>query len=252
MVEIFDSLTHPTDFKNLDKLLKANKFSGACAVGCEGYLGYNHEWYSNELKHFKNIVGIAGINPKSDRITEELNYIKSLGFKGIKIHPRFSSLSLSEDSDNIIHTIHQAGKLGLVSYICTYLHTSIDKYPITDPKLDLIKILKKCSQSKVILVHGGDIRLLEYAELARFNENILLDLSYTIMKYQGSSLDLDIEYLFQTFDKRICVGTDYPDYTHKDLRIRLEQIIEKIDLSSEKTANIYSLNIKSFLGITNE
>jgi len=85
-------------------------------------------------------------------------------------------------------------------------------------------------------------------ELVRFNNNLLLDLSMTIMKYEGSSIDLDIQYLFKHFDKRICIGTDHPEYSPKELEKRF--IYFSKDISDEKKRNIAFLNISKFLGIT--
>ena len=62
----------------------------------------------------------------------------------------------------------------------------------------------------MVLLHGGDVQLLRYAELVRFNANLILDLSLTIMKYAGSSLDADLSFLFREFDRRICIGSDHP------------------------------------------
>ena len=53
--------------------------------------------------------------------------------------------------------------------------------------------------------------------------NVLLDLSNTLLRYQGSSLDRDIAWLFRSFDRRICIGSDYPDYEPGQLRARFEQ-----------------------------
>ena len=133
------------------------------------------------------MVGIAGLNPKTTELIKELRTIRNLGFKGIKIHPRFSKLCLDHDKSFLIRAINEAHQLGLVTYICTFLHTSIQDYPIKDPLYDLVNIIKRCPDAKIVLVHGGNINLMQYVELARFNENLLIDLSFTILKYEGSS-----------------------------------------------------------------
>ena len=89
--------------------------------------------------------------------------------------------------------------------------------------------------------------LIRYMELVRFNENLLLDLSLTIMKYKGSSIDLDIRYLFTNFDRRICIGTDHPEYTHLDVRKRFEYFGQ--DVAINKLENIAFLNLTKFLNI---
>ena len=114
-----------------------------------------------------------------------------------------------------------------------------------DPFYQLIKILKKSPNLKLVIVHGGDVNLLKYAELVRFNDNLLLDLSMTMLKYKGSSIDNDIKFLFSNFDRRICIGTDHPEYSHEDLRTYFDSLIE--NLESHRAENIGYKNIMKFL-----
>tara|TARA_Y100001968_G_scaffold248206_1_gene232736 strand:+ start:4761 stop:5534 length:774 start_codon:yes stop_codon:yes gene_type:complete len=255
MISIFDSLTHPQsseDFKILSSLLKKNNYKGACVVGLESESTYSHDWYAQELINYPELIGIAGVNPKNKNLEQELDVIKNLGFKGIKIHPRFSKLSLSKDKEFIVKAFNEAEKRNFVVFLCSYLHTEIHQYQEENPLYSLVSIMKAAPSVNLILMHGGDVRLMEYVELARFNENILIDLSYTILKYKGSSLDLDIQYLFNTFDRRICIGTDYPYFTHEKLRIQFENLVELSGISEQKASNIGSQNILKFLKIDNE
>jgi len=66
----------------------------------------------------------------------------------------------------------------------------------------------------------------------------------TICKYEGSSIDLDLEFMFQQFDRRICIGSDFPEYTLAKLRERFKLLSKNIDL--KKKENITFRNISSF------
>jgi predicted TIM-barrel fold metal-dependent hydrolase len=127
------------------------------------------------------------------------------------------------------------------------MHCRIDRYPVADPFYSLVKVIKQAPDTRVVLVHGGDVEILKYAEIVRFNDNLLLDLSMTITKYQGSSLDSDIKFLFRNFDRRICIGTDHPEYSHKLLRERFEYFSE--DVPVDKLENIAYRNLRKFLSI---
>jgi len=81
----------------------------------------------------------------------------------------------------------------------------------------------------------------------RFHKNLLLDLSFTIMKYEGSSIDLDIRFMFRNFDRRICIGTDHPEYSPAALEKRFSFFSQ--GLSEEKKQNIAYMNLTGFLGI---
>jgi len=68
----------------------------------------------------------------------------------------------------------------------------------------------------------------------------------TIMKYAGSSLDADLSFLFREFDRRICIGSDHPEYSHQDLRTRFEGFASAI--ARDKAENIAFRNIMAFIG----
>lgn len=254
---IFDSLAHPSvqgtwlgkeennKFPSLIQDLKQENFKGACVVGIAGKDGYSHESFIRECKKEDFLIPIAGFDPLAANRENELQRIKMFGFKGIKVHPRFSELSLQSDFDEIVETLRLARKNELVVFLCTYNHCHLDQYPETDPFYSLISLLKACPEAKIVLVHGGAERVLSYAEVVRFNPNLLLDLSLTIMKYEHSSIDSDIRFLFQKFDQRICVGTDYPEYSHNQLRKRFDYF--SVGVPPAKLKNIAYNNLLDFL-----
>lgn len=256
MIPLIDSLAHPTvsgkwfnqgleaSFSSLIEDMKKANFIAACAVGLAGIENYSHELFIKECNKYKSLIPIAGVNPKSAiKIDEEISYIKKLGYKGIKIHPRYSLIDFEDD--NLVKVFKSAAVHNLVVFFCTYNHSKVENYVEYDPFYSLIKILKKAQDTRVVLVHGGNIELLRYAELVRFNPNLLLDLSLTIIKYKGSSIDMDIKFLFDNFDQRISIGSDYPEYSHSALRERFDFFSQ--DLTKEKKENIAYKNLIDFL-----
>ena len=258
MIPIFDSLAHPTltgdwlnqgvasDFNTLSESMTTQNYIGSCAIGMDNIESYSHEDFIRACSSDTRLVPVAGFNPqKSACIDEEIKRIKDLGYRGIKIHPRFSDLDLN--SNTLVVTFNKAHELGLVIFFCTYYYCQIKKFAPYDPFLALVKLLKNASNCKVILVHGGAVELLKYAELVRFNSNLLLDLSLTIHKYEGSSIDNDIQFLFKRFDERICIGSDFPEISQQHLRKRFERFSS--DISTEKKENIAFKNIMSFMNL---
>src|SRR5690606_18076936 len=100
-------------------------------------------------------------------------------------------------------------------------------------------------KARILIMHGGVHELLRYSELVRTCPNLLLDLSFTLLKYQGSSLDLDIMYLFRKLDQRICIGSDYPDFSPSQLRQRLAALCQGV--SKSKLNNIFYKNLSDFI-----
>ncbi len=256
-MQIFDSLAHPTltgkwlehrtdsSFSALEKELKNNDYIGAMAVGIDGVEDYSHEKFIQACKSYPALHPVAGFNPAVNDPEKELKRVKEFGFRAIKIHPRFSGIDL--ERNELPRIFKTAAELELPVMYCTYMHCAAERYTTVDPLYALVGVLKHSPRTKVILVHGGDVEVLKYMELVRFNENLLLDLSLTIMKYEGSSIDTDIKYLFNRFDRRICIGTDFPEYSHADLRRRFESFADGI--ASGKAENIAYVNIMKHLSL---
>jgi predicted TIM-barrel fold metal-dependent hydrolase len=255
-IRLFDANCHPTvaggwPSKNLDSRLKTlsseltkNHYRGACAVGVWGLERYAHRAFLDLCEKNANLVPIAGYFPQSaSTVGGELKAILEMGYRGIKIHPRDPPIDLNDP--RLVKAFQAAARLQLPIFLCTYFHSTAESYPVHDPLYDIVALLQKAPKARVLLVHGGDVNLLRYAELVRFNPNLLLDLSMTFMKYQGSSLDLDIRFLFERFDRRICIGTDFPEYTHREVRKRFAEMSR--GLGREKAENIAYRNIENFL-----
>jgi predicted TIM-barrel fold metal-dependent hydrolase len=256
MIRILDSATHPTisgnwisgaydcSFESLHRELQKQEFLGACAIGLPRIGGYEHSAFMKECANYPEMIPIAGISPLQDN---NLNELFKMGFRGIKIHPRIVNLNIVEHESEIVNAFSDAAKAGLAVFFCTYFATSIQKQPIVDPLLQLVRILKQTPDTKVILMHGGTTRLLEYADLARFNPNILLDLSYTMIKYRGSSVELDVRYLFRTMDLKVCIGSDHPEIRLDVLKKTFQELTAEIP--AEKQENIGFRNLLTFLNV---
>ncbi len=100
--------------------------------------------------------------------------------------------------------------------------------------------------SKIILLHGDDVNILGLMEICRPYQNVLLDLSFTLCRYEGSSVDLDLRFLFQNFDQRVCVGSDNPNFSLAQFRRRFDELTAGLD--QEKGLNAAHRNLQSFIG----
>lgn len=256
--KILDTMAHPTlsgnwlgkpmncNFSSLSNNINLSPFLKAFAIGMHGLDDYEHRKFIEECSKFENLIPVAGFDTSLNiaLLENEMNYIKSLGFKGIKIHPRFSKFNYDI---NILSKIFEfAQKFEIVVFYCTYAHCRAPHYPDVDTFYTIVKALNYCPKVKLILVHGGDVSVLKYSELTRFNDNVLLDLSMTLMKYRGSSVDKDLSFLFKSFDRKITIGTDYPEYSHMEVFERVDFFCK--DLIQEKIDNICYKNIEKLFG----
>jgi predicted TIM-barrel fold metal-dependent hydrolase len=260
-IPLFDSLTHPTidgtwvddaldnTLLDLERQMDNNNVQWALAVGMKGIGAYDHATYANYIRSSsKRIFPVAYYDFEAwdsrDGIRRKLEAIGRLGYVAIKLHPRFSRISLR--SEVVPQVIQEAAALGLGVLICTYLYHSLD---VSNPNSvqDFAWILSQVpSSSKVVLLHGGDVNLLAMMELTRKYPNVLLDLSFTLCRYEGSSIDLDIKYLFKSYDRRISVGSDSPQFGLDRLRRRFDEFAREIE--PDKCANVAYRNLLAFVG----
>jgi predicted TIM-barrel fold metal-dependent hydrolase len=197
-----------------------------------------------ECRKYGNLVPIAGLNPTvALKQPEIFSCLASYGFRGVKIHPRYSQWE--PDGEALGHLFNLANQAGLVSFYCTYQFGPAAAMFQRDPLYMLAHAVALASDSRVVLVHGGGVELLRYAELVRFNSNLLLDVSLTLMKYAGSSVDWDLRYLFSHFDRRVCIGSDHPEYRHRHVAQRFSELTQGV--STHKAQNVGSSNIINFL-----
>lgn len=263
-IPIFDSLTHPTldgnwimprykDTANIDTLLlemEHNNVHKALAVGMRTIGNYSEDCFIKMIKTegMGKLLPIAYLsfdNKNQTDIRQELSSIKMKGYVGVKIHPRISNLLL--DNPLIPYAIDVANEQNLSVLFCSYLYSDKQSYFINNIYQIGEILLKIDNKSKIILLHGGGVRLLEMMEIVRAFPNTLLDLSFTLSKYASSSLDMDIQFLFNNFDQRICVGSDFPEITINKLRTRFDTFSQNIDTT--KAENIAYKNLSKFIGI---
>jgi len=249
-VSIFDCITHPTldktwvnpkynsycDIELLVDDLKKYNYCKAFAVGMKNIGAYEHKNFINMVKKYEQLVPIAYCEDVA-----ELDYIKQLGYRGIKIHPRFSKMNFTDE--RIPAIIKKANELELLPLLCTYF--SSRELNVRNNLQELSVMMNGIPEEKVILLHSGVVNLLELVNMLKIYPNVLFDLSFTICKYVNSSLDMDIRFLFESFDQRICIGSDHPEVQLKFLRERFEFFSK--DISQIKKENIAYKNIIKWL-----
>ncbi len=260
-IPIFDSLTHPTlddnwilpkypESANIQQLLydmKENNICKALAVGMKGIGGYDLKKYAKFLKPYSDKllpVAFVDFNIFNDKKNIE-TYIKNainLGYIAFKIHPRISKLRLDDPQLDCFLKI--ASKYNMPVLLCTYYFEN--SLLLTYNTIGVLnELLYNNQETKIILLHGGNVRLLEFMEIVRAYPNVLLDLSFTIGKYHGSSISNDIKFLFKQFDRRICIGTDHPEFNQKFLRQVFNEY--SVDITEEKKRNIAYKNLENFI-----
>ena len=132
-------------------------------------------------------------------------------------------------------------------FYCAYQFADAGAGLPVDPLPHLAAALQQAPDARLVLLHGGTVEVLRYAEFTRANPRVLLDLSFTLMRYAGTSLDADLGYVLRTLDRRVCLGSDAPEYSPAEVRARFETLTA--DLPSDKRLNIAGRSLTRFLGL---
>lgn len=255
---MFDAIAHPTldggwlagrpgmDFDDFELYLGDHGLRGACAVGLPTVGGYEHEEFFRRGSAIKGVIPVGALTQiDADSFPGELRTLADIGYTCVKIHPRL--LGWEPDVETLSLILRSASDAGLKVMYCSYYFRQVGAMPKVDPFWVLCGALDENPECQMLVVHGGGVRLLEYAELVRHSPELLLDLSLTFTKYQGSSLDLDIGFVLQSFDQRVCFGTDVPDVAVNPTLSRIRHLTE--NLSEEKASNVLHRNIERFFGL---
>ncbi len=256
-IPFFDSLTHVSmdgtwlgrnHFDaSLERLLdEAGRIPAyrACLVNIHGYQS-NDELEEVARKFPELFVPIAGFDPSvhenEQSIKKELAELSERNFAGIKLHPRLNGYDpLSKKS---LYTIREASSFNLVVFIDTLFRQLRVTTRHTPDIID--RIAHTCPDTKIILLHGGGTSMLDVYEVVRMRNNLMMDISFSMMRYRGSSLDMDIRFIARTLDQRVTFGSDFPEYTPRECMDVALGLVE--DLPESKISNIFHANLVHIL-----
>lgn len=251
----FDSLTHVTRDglwfgerhcdASLPALLRDMDAAGAARALLVSIAGYvdNDVILESARAHPSRFVPIAGLNPHilatTRRVDAVVRQIKAQGYAGIKLHPRLNGYDPLDAK--MIAAIESCGEQGLVVLLDTLFRR---KGLATRHAPDVIDHLAAaCPDTRMLLLHGTGPTMMELYEIVRCNDNLLLDLSFTIMRYRGSQrLDDDMRFLCATTDQLVTVGSDWPEYTPAATLERFAALTQGIE--PHRIANILHRNLE--------
>lgn len=260
MFKFFDSLAHPTidglwingtkgvSFQDYAAILDDSKIlKGSVVCGLPNVGGYEAEVFfkaSMSLSTIKPVVPIAPLE-SSRKIGDQFSKLKKIGYSGVKVHGRLLNQEYSHDFIQRVFSASEAHDMPILLCTFCYSHDSIstprDLYKI------LVENLIKRPKTKIILVHAGVHDISLFYELARCRENVILDLSYTLNKYHLLYPQV-FEFLVKNFDRKIFIGTDFPEYKALDVKHVMDPIL--LNAPKEKIENICFRNIENFFQIS--
>ena len=184
------------------------------------------------------LISFGGIHPDCEDYKSKLEYIKSLGLLGIKLHPDYQGVFI--DDVRYMNIIEYADELGLM--ILTHAGVDIGlPEPIHCPPDRMRKVIDVIRPKKMIVAHLGGWKQWEQVCEYLVGEPIYLDTAFCF-DYISSEM---FQNIWEKHDKdKILFATDSP---WGEAKKTIEQL-RKMSLGEEETEDILANNAKKLLG----
>jgi hypothetical protein len=255
--KVFDvniHLTRDGTFKDYKRNLPCNfdtynnfvdpslEFVGGLIVGLPNVGTYSHKDLMQTSKKL-NLPAFAAIT--NDCFTDlegSLSALKKMGFHGVKFHERLLNIENSET--HIVELARACKNNNLILAICTYQ----DETSIRCKDITMLSVLEEISSLgiKIILMHSGGFRFLDFYCFCVSRENILLDTSFTLKRYEDTNIITNIIKAINQGNHNIAFGSDFPDYNLSDYLRSFHKLRSCIE-SKQLRENFMYKNAMNFL-----
>lgn len=259
---VFDSLTHVTpdgrwfsthydaSERRLLKEMDEHGISKAVVVALAEYIDNDFVLGLCE-RYADRLVPGASFNPARFSTPNEVKRaarasLENRPFAVLKLHPRLNRYDpLGPCCLALLEEVASWDR-PLPIWLCTFLHyqgANLRK-PLVDTLHDLAG---RFPSLKFVFLHAGGANILPLAQAIRDCGNVFLDLSFTLHRYMGSSLELDIKHLLKSFEKRLIFGSDFPEVSLGEAMDDFKALSMDLDKSSRSL--VLGGNLTKLLGL---
>ena len=177
-------------------------------------------------------------------VLEARSQLRDAGLLGIKLHPRFHRYDPLDSRVLALLEEMAAWSASPAIWICTMFHYrngTLRKGPVEA----IYELVNSFPRLRFVLAHGGGPDLLRLATALRPCPNAMLDLSFTLVHFAGSSVETDLRYLLDCFDRRLVFGSDFPEVAVMAARTALERV--GAEAKPGAVARVLGQNLADFL-----
>lgn len=197
--------------------------------------------FAKGINKSDRIVSLAGIHPLCENINNCLDFIKSKGFRGVKLHPDYQKTDI--DDENYIKILAGCRARDLIAVIhagvdpasTDHIHCSADK------AADVVRYVTK-DKAFIVLAHLGGAKQTDLVERFLVGLQVYFDLSFILEEIESTRLT---EIISRHTAGKILFGTDSPWRSAEEYI----KIIKSLPLSETERDAILGKNCESLLGI---
>ncbi len=188
----------------------------------------------------ENILSFGGIHPDSEDYRAELNEIKNMGLKGIKLHPDYQEVYFNDIRYKRI--ISYATELGLIISV----HAGVDPKCPDDvhctPKMAR-EVIDEVQPEKLVLAHMGGNEMWDQVEELLVGENVYFDTGVVLDSMPQEQF---LRMVRDHGTEKILFGTDCPWAEQK----KYVDLIKTMPLTEKERTDILSGTARKLLNIS--
>ncbi len=188
------------------------------------------------------VISFGGIHPNTQNYKKELDYIKALGLKGIKLHPDYQGAMI--DDIGYKRIIDYASQLDLAIVV----HAGVDiglPEPVHCPPEKSLEIIEELQPPKLILAHMGGWKQWEQVEQLLCGTKVYLDCAFCADYMSSEQFE---RLVTKHGSDKVLFATDSP---WEDPRSTIAWV-ESTSLSEKQKREIYMENACRLLGLESE
>lgn len=257
-----DALTHVTPdgrwFGTSRDASEANLLRDLDAAGIECAVVVTiAEQVSNEFviglsaRHGSRLLPVGGFNPVAWPSTTQVALearaqLRDAGFLGVKLHPRLHRYDPLDPRVFALLEEMSGWAAPPALWLCTMFHHqggSLRKGPVES----IYELVNTFPRLRFVLAHGGGPDLLRLSTAVRHCPNAVLDISSTLVRFAGSTVETDVRYLLSTFDRRLVFGSDFPEISVTEARTVLDRVGSSAKPGA--VARVLGQNLADFLDL---
>lgn len=181
-------------------------------------------------------TGLGALHPDTENVREEIENIKALGLKGVKLHPDFQEFKINDERLFPIYEACSEAKLPLL------LHTGDHRYDFSNPER-MADVLRKFPELTVIGAHFGGWSVWDKAtELLTEFDNFYVD---TCSSFHWLKKEKTLEIIKKYGADKVLFATDFPMWSYE----KEFEYFMSLELSDEDRRKILYENAVKLFGI---
>lgn len=220
---------------------KPKQFAGINRFAYEINQSYGaHDKINITSQLLPRLISFGGIHPDSEDYKAQLRELKSMGFKGIKLHPDYQGVMFHDIRYKRI--VSYASELDLIVMVHAGIDIGLPDPVHCSPDMAL-EVIKDTQPNRLVLAHLGGWKQWERVEEILVGQNVYLDIAFT-QNYISKEIFYKILYKHGT--DKILFATDSPWSDQK----KSVEWIRNSELTDMEKEQIFWKNANDLLKLT--